>query len=101
MDRQSDLMVAIEAVQLAAQVCQAVQADLVNAETIEKKDKSPVTVADFASQAVVCAVLGSYSQDPIVGEEGSADLRGDDAAAARADRRSRTPGSTRAARRPP
>ena len=49
-----ELTAAIEAVRAASRVCRAVQARLVTAETLEKKDKSPVTVADFASQAVVC-----------------------------------------------
>jgi 3'(2'), 5'-bisphosphate nucleotidase len=63
-----------------------VQADLVTAAAIEKKDKSPVTVADFASQAVVCAALGeAFPGDRVVGEEAATALRdGDGAAALRA-----------------
>ena len=56
-DRSSELAAAVDAVRAAARVCRAVQARLVTAETLEKKDKSPVTVADFASQAIVCAKL--------------------------------------------
>ena len=71
--------VALEAVRIAATVCQAVQANLVDAQTIAKKDRSPVTVADFASQAVVCAKLAEVlPNDPVVGEEGTGQLRQDD-----------------------
>ena len=46
------------------------------ADTVTKKDKSPVTVGDYSAQAVVNAILGShFPQDPIVGEEDSKDLR--------------------------
>lgn len=77
--------VAVAAVRAAARVCQAVQANLVTAATLEKKDKSPVTVADFAAQAVVCAALKSaFPEVPVVGEEDSKELRprnGEDVAA--------------------
>ena len=43
---------------------------------MEKSDKSPVTVADFASQAIVCAALEeALAGDPVVGEEDAASLR--------------------------
>jgi len=43
-----------------------------------------VTVADFATQAVICHALGAaFAADKVVGEEDSAELRGDDAADAR------------------
>src|SRR5687768_2340690 len=67
---------AIRAVRAAATVCQAVQKRLVRPETLEKKDKSPVTVADFASQAVVCAHLkDAFPNDLMNGEEDAAELR--------------------------
>jgi 3'(2'), 5'-bisphosphate nucleotidase len=72
----TELHVAIAAVRAAATVCQAVQRDLVNAQTLAKKDRSPVTVADFASQAVVCAMLETaLPGDPVVGEEATGQLR--------------------------
>ena len=48
---------------------------------LEKDDRSPVTVADFASQAVICRVLqAAFPRDPIMGEEESATLmRGENA----------------------
>ncbi len=73
---QNELNVAVAAVTAASTVCRKVQADLVTAATLEKKDKSPVTVADFASQAVVCkAIREAFPDDPIVGEEDAKDLR--------------------------
>jgi 3'(2'), 5'-bisphosphate nucleotidase len=68
--------VAIDAVRRASAVCRQVQSDLVTAQAIEKKDRSPVTIADFASQAIVSAVLGeACPDDPLVGEEEAAALR--------------------------
>ena len=61
-DLQSELDAAIVAVRDAATVCQSVQKNLVTAATLEKKDKSPVTVADFASQALVCSALSGTSK---------------------------------------
>ncbi|MEX0777256.1 MAG: 3'(2'),5'-bisphosphate nucleotidase [Phycisphaeraceae bacterium] len=75
---------ALAAVRQAAAVCQAVQQRLVRPETLAKKDKSPVTVADFASQAVVCAALEkAFPDDPVVGEEDAHELRQSDQAALR------------------
>jgi len=68
-----EMSLAIDAVRLASRVCRQVRQRLVSPETIQKKDKSPVTVADFASQAVVCARLGEG--EPVVGEEDASELR--------------------------
>lgn len=71
--------VAIEAVRRAAIVCRAIQAQMVPEEAVAKQDKSPVTAADFASQAVVCGALAkAFPNDPVVGEEAAAILREDD-----------------------
>lgn len=68
--------VAIEAVTRAARLCMAVRADMVGAESLQKDDKSPVTVADFGAQALVCQhLLAAFPQDTIVGEEDSTDLQ--------------------------
>lgn len=73
---------AIEAVTKAAELCTQVRADLVNLDAIEKGDKSPVTVADFGAQALVCQhIKAAFPNDPIVGEEDSGDLREDENAA--------------------
>ncbi|MEM9419596.1 MAG: 3'(2'),5'-bisphosphate nucleotidase [Planctomycetota bacterium] len=85
MKYESELEIAVSAVRAASKVCQQVQANLVTATTLEKKDKSPVTVADFASQAVVCGALkAAFPGVPVVGEEDSKELREDEAAQLRA-----------------
>ncbi|KIM26510.1 hypothetical protein M408DRAFT_180826 [Serendipita vermifera MAFF 305830] len=68
--------VAISAVTRACSLTSIVFQNLVKNETLTKGDKSPVTVADFSAQAVVNAILAkAFPDDPIVGEEDSADLR--------------------------
>ena len=63
------------AVRQAAVLCRAVQAGI-RPEVLDKKDKSPVTVADFGSQAIICRVLlEAFPDDPIIAEEDSAELR--------------------------
>eukprot|EP01100_Stratorugosa_tubuloviscum_P009454 TRINITY_DN3976_c0_g1_i3.p1 TRINITY_DN3976_c0_g1~~TRINITY_DN3976_c0_g1_i3.p1 ORF type:complete len:363 (-),score=177.69 TRINITY_DN3976_c0_g1_i3:676-1764(-) len=67
--------VAIEAVIKASRVGQATFGALVNEETAIKKDRSPVTVADYSAQAVINLELTKYfPNDSIVAEEHSADL---------------------------
>jgi len=67
--------IAIEAVKQAAQLCETVRQVMVP-EAIEKNDKSPVTVADYGSQAIICkALAAAFPHDPVVGEEDAADLR--------------------------
>jgi 3'(2'), 5'-bisphosphate nucleotidase len=64
------------AVRRAAEVCEAIRRDLVQADTLEKRDRSPVTVADFASQAVVSQwLLQAGSDEPLVAEEAADALR--------------------------
>ena len=68
--------VAIEAVTKAAHLCMAVRADMVGANSLEKDDKSPVTIADFGAQALVCQSLRAILPEAvIVAEEDSADLQ--------------------------
>ncbi len=67
---------ALAAVRLASGVCRAVQERRISPETITKKDRSPVTVADFASQALIChTLLEAFPDDPVVGEEDAGELR--------------------------
>lgn len=75
MKRSRELEVALAAVERAARVTRSVQSKI-DAEALEKKDRSPVTVADFAAQALVCRSLSEqFPKDPVIGEEDSADLR--------------------------
>jgi 3'(2'), 5'-bisphosphate nucleotidase len=69
----------VEAVRAAARICRAVQHDLVRAGALEKSDRSPVTIADLAAQAVVAERLAtSMSGVPLMGEEDSRVLSGDE-----------------------
>jgi len=67
---------AIHAARMASSLCRRVQQDLVTEDSITKKDKSPVTVADFGSQALVCRHLARvFPDDPVIGEESTEGLR--------------------------
>ena len=76
-DRSAYARAAREAVAQATIVCRTVQARLDDLRAITKDDESPVTIADFASQAVVANVLRQHlgTSLVLVGEEGSASLR--------------------------
>lgn len=70
-----EIKFAINAVQQAAVMAQQVQADMVSA-AITKDDRSPVTVADFAVQALVGQLLEqTFPNDLMVGEEDSSVLQ--------------------------
>lgn len=70
-----ELRIAIEAVVEASKICRHIQSTEDFAE-LSKNDKSPVTVADFGSQAIVCkAIHEAFPGDPIIAEEDSAALR--------------------------
>jgi 3'(2'), 5'-bisphosphate nucleotidase len=81
-----ELAVAARAVRAAAAVCRRVQAaGSDGTAALAKSDASPVTVADFAAQAVVCAQLAEASAvRAMVGEESGAELGSEAAAAVRA-----------------
>ena len=69
---------ALQAVRTAARFVRHIQGHLV-APSMTKSDASPVTVADFASQAVVGAMLEqTFPDDPLVAEEGSQTLKESD-----------------------
>ncbi|MAT72207.1 MAG: 3'(2'),5'-bisphosphate nucleotidase [Planctomycetaceae bacterium] len=66
---------AAAAVREAAQLVRRVQAEMVT-DAISKEDKSPVTVADFAAQALVAYRLREWdSSAALVGEESAVALR--------------------------
>ena len=68
--------IAIDAVLKAAKLCQKVQADMVPTDAIQKTDRSPVTVADFGSQALICkAISEALPEAVIVAEEDAASLK--------------------------
>lgn len=75
-DREADA--ALAAVRAAAALCDGAQGRLVAGDTLTKGDDSPVTVADFAAQAVVGAVLAdALGTFDLVGEEDPGDLADD------------------------
>ncbi|KAI1375827.1 carbohydrate phosphatase [Hypoxylon crocopeplum] len=70
-----ELEIAIGAIQSAAKLSQAV-ISIEDKGVIEKDDLSPVTVADFAIQALLTATIcHAFPDDKFVGEESAADLR--------------------------
>ncbi|PKU60234.1 SAL1 phosphatase isoform X1 [Dendrobium catenatum] len=77
-----ELAAAKKAASLAAHLCQKVQKSILQSDVQSKADRSPVTVADYGSQALVSLVLRmelpskSFS---LVAEEDSGDLRKDGA----------------------
>ena len=72
---QNDLATALDAVQTAARFCSRLQGALGDG-ALEKDDRSPVTIADFGSQALICRALSMVTPDvPVIAEEGSEALR--------------------------
>lgn len=62
----------IEAVRAGSRICRTVQASLTAADSMKKDDKSPVTVADLATQSVIARRLAdAFPAIPLVGEEDS------------------------------
>lgn len=66
----------VDVVRAASRICRRVQDVLMEADSIEKDDRSPVTVADLAGQALVARRLSeAFAHLPLVGEEDSGELR--------------------------
>lgn len=71
--------VAIEAVVAASKLCENVRAKLGAGDSMQKDDRSPVTVADFGSQALILDHLAkAFPHDPVVAEEDAQALTGED-----------------------
>ncbi len=65
-----------QAVIRAAVLCRQVQAEMIHPTSTQKADRSPVTVADYGSQALICQGLAeAFSGDPVVAEETAEGLR--------------------------
>lgn len=70
------LQIAVDAVLKAIQLCEQVQAEMVSTDAIQKADRSPVTVADFGSQALICQAIGdAFPNATIVAEENAQALK--------------------------
>lgn len=66
---------ALEMVREAVQICRKVQSEITPGRW-DKEDRTPVTVADLAVQAVVSGALHErFPHDPLMGEEESKELR--------------------------
>ncbi len=75
------LQPAISAVADACKLTRAIQSKLGDIKQATKDDRSPVTVADYAAQAIIAAQLNQAFGDlMLVGEEDAGDLREDNAA---------------------
>jgi len=77
MDQNSpEVVTAVQAAVKASALCQRIRTDLVGGESILKSDRSPVTVADYGSQAIICKLIRErFPNDAIVAEEDSEELR--------------------------
>ncbi|MDA1015661.1 MAG: 3'(2'),5'-bisphosphate nucleotidase [Planctomycetota bacterium] len=74
MNYEAELRVAVDSVKLASRLCSRVQKAMAP-DVLKKKDRSPVTVADYGSQALICrALAAAYPSDPVIGEEDSSAL---------------------------
>mgnify|MGYP005852583965 CR=1 FL=1 len=72
---EQEKQVAIAAVTVAAKLCEQVRREQ-SSSAITKPDSSPVTVADFGAQAVICQALKeAFPNDSVIGEEDSTLLR--------------------------
>jgi 3'(2'), 5'-bisphosphate nucleotidase len=70
-----EIKFAFDAVRTASLLVRTVQAEMVTP-ALTKEDRSPVTVADYAAQALVGHLLAkSFPNDALIGEEDSASLR--------------------------
>ena len=76
MPYQQEYNVALQAVAHASKLCSQIQDQLLDTETLVKSDQSPVTIADFVSQALIIATLQEhFPDDAVIGEEDSSDLK--------------------------
>jgi 3'(2'), 5'-bisphosphate nucleotidase len=73
---QKEKEIGLRAVRTAMVMAAAVQNEMSGGVTLTKSDRSPVTIADFAAQALICNALGAHFPDiRIVGEEDSHAIR--------------------------
>ena len=77
MDQNSpEVVTAVQAAVKASALCEKIRKDLAVQESILKKDKTPVTIADYGSQAIICKLIRErFPIDTIVAEEDSKELR--------------------------
>ncbi|MGE5342333.1 MAG: 3'(2'),5'-bisphosphate nucleotidase [Candidatus Omnitrophota bacterium] len=73
---EQELEIGKQAVIESMRLCREIQQESLGRSSIKKLDKSPVTIADFISQAIIChALTEHFPRIPIVAEEHSGVLR--------------------------
>src|SRR4030043_1897483 len=71
-----EITTALQAIRLASRLCQKVRKELAEGASIQKIDRSPVTIADYGSQAIICKLIKeAFPNDIVVAEEDSAELK--------------------------
>jgi 3'(2'), 5'-bisphosphate nucleotidase len=71
-----EMRTALQAIIEASRLCQRVREDLREGGSILKSDRSPVTIADYGSQAIICKLVKEvFPGDTIVAEEDSEELK--------------------------
>ena len=73
---QKEKEIGLQAIDTAMAMAGTIQNELTGRDTLTKADRSPVTIADFAVQALICKILSRHFPGiPIVGEENALALR--------------------------
>ncbi|CAF0914397.1 unnamed protein product [Didymodactylos carnosus] len=76
MSYDKEKQVATAACLKAAKLCEKVRKTLSDVKSMLKDDKSPVTIADYGSQALICHGLKeNFPDDPIIAEENAGDIK--------------------------
>jgi 3'(2'), 5'-bisphosphate nucleotidase len=77
MDENSiEIVTATHAMVMASALCQKVKKDAIGSQSILKSDRSPVTIADYGSQAIICKFIKEkFPNDVMVAEEDSTELK--------------------------
>src|SRR4030042_1221921 len=77
MDQDSpEVMTALQAAIQASALCEKIRIDLAGGGALLKSDRSPVTIADYGSQAIICKMIREkFPHDSIVAEEDSKELK--------------------------
>ncbi len=71
-----EVKTALEAILKASAFCQRIRKEKIKNQSLLKGDRSPVTIADFGSQAIINKLIKEvFSDDSIVAEEDSQELR--------------------------
>ena len=74
-----EVTTALQAAVMASDLCQKVERDLSGEVSFVKSDRSPVTIADYGSQAIICKLIRDrFPEDTIIAEEDSRELRNPD-----------------------